>query len=89
MDKLTYGVGKIIAGMEHCRVLCVYIRAENQTTHSNYPARGSKFHFDTKTLRLESPGEGREAYAEITHAIAGTLKKMENDYFAGRSGAQA
>ncbi|MDG2266606.1 MAG: 1-acyl-sn-glycerol-3-phosphate acyltransferase, partial [Candidatus Marinimicrobia bacterium] len=41
-DSAGWGVGRILAGLEGCRVLCVYMRGDAQTTWSVYPVRGDR-----------------------------------------------
>lgn len=84
-DQLTFGTGKMIAQLGRCRVLCVYLRGDKQDSFSNYPAPGSKFHFDMQLLEMTPRGHGREAYQEIVARIGSTIKGMEDKYFAARS----
>jgi hypothetical protein len=81
LEKLTYGVGKILSTLPECRVLCVYLRADTQKTYSDFPAKGSRFYVELKEIAPKTPHEGREAVSDLTHQIAGTLKAMENEYF--------
>jgi hypothetical protein len=86
LDKLTYGVGKVVTDMgEPCRVLCVYLRGDQQEGHTNYPAPGSRFHLDMQLLRLRPPSPGREGYQEVVSQIGRSIKDMEDRYFAQRS----
>ena len=83
MDKLTYGVGKMITEMGGCRVLCVYLRGDKQDKHSNYPARNSRFHLAMETHDIRVRKAGREGYAEIVTRIGDSIKGMEDRYFSG------
>ena len=42
-DAATYGVGRVVKALPGCRVLCVYLRGEGQTTYTDAPARGERF----------------------------------------------
>ena len=63
----TYGVGRIVRALPGCRVLCVYLRGEHQTTWSARPIRGERFRVSVASLepRATAPGlRGSLAIAE-------------------------
>ncbi|MGD9765011.1 MAG: lysophospholipid acyltransferase family protein [Candidatus Binatia bacterium] len=74
------GIGRLIKTVPGCRVLCVYVRADNQTQYSVMPKRGARF---TMAMRLLDPpavsGSGVRANREITAAILGQLAAMERE----------
>ena len=82
--QLTFGVSKIIASIENCRVLCFYIRGDRQETYSNYPPKGSHFDIQLDVIYPKSNLKDREGLAEITGQIAQSIKKMEDAYFLAR-----
>jgi 1-acyl-sn-glycerol-3-phosphate acyltransferase len=84
ITQLTKGSGKLVATVPRCRVLCVYLRGDKQTTFTNYPAKGSRFSIKMELLSPVVTKSGREAYAEITDQIASRIKEMEDAYFSGR-----
>jgi 1-acyl-sn-glycerol-3-phosphate acyltransferase len=86
--RLRFGVGKIASSLKDCRVLCIYLRGDQQETFSNYPARGSRF---TMKLRLLKPTSNqvsrKQMSVEIVAQIGAAIKNLENEYFAKRNGA--
>lgn len=84
-EKLTYGVGKMVMELGgSCRVLCAYVRAEDQDNYSNYPPKGSQIHFDMQLIQARSAKEGRDAYQEIVDQVGRTIKRMEDRFFERR-----
>lgn len=82
VEKLTYGVGKIIHSVPDCRVLCVYVRGDKQDTFSNYPAKKSIFYMNLQcVIPPKTTAVGREAYSLFVNQIAQTLKSQEEAYF--------
>ena len=73
-------VGKILAHVPGCRVLCVYIRGHKQESWSNYPPKGSRLHISLDLIRPRTDKQGREAYFELTSQVATQLKRMEDRY---------
>ncbi len=86
-SSVRYGTGKMLATMRYCRVLCVYIRGNQQETYSNYPKRGSTFHIATELVVPYTREAGREAYADLVQQISAPIKRMEDEYFASREPA--
>jgi 1-acyl-sn-glycerol-3-phosphate acyltransferase len=84
VDQLTKGCGNLATTVPDCRVLCVYLRGNQQETFSNYPAKGSRFYMKMEVMTPVITKSGREAYAEVTEQIAGKIKRMEEVYFAVR-----
>ncbi len=87
-DKVTFGVGKILESLPECRVLCVYIRGDQQRTWSNYPPRGSRLHIAMDLIRPRTERTGRDAHFDLTMQIANTLKQMEENYFSAHPDRQ-
>jgi 1-acyl-sn-glycerol-3-phosphate acyltransferase len=84
-EKLTYGVGKMVSELGgYCRVLCVYVRGDKQETFSNYPPHGSRIHLEMKLVHARTAKPGRDGYKEVVGLIGGTIKDMEDRYFASR-----
>lgn len=72
------GIGRLIKSVPGCRVLCVYLRADNQTTYSPMPTRGARL---ALSMRLLTPpavaSTGVRASRQITAAVLGELRAME------------
>lgn len=82
IERLTYGAGKIIAEVPGCRVLCTYLRSDKQDSHSEYPARGSRFYLRIREIQPQFQPGARSAPEEVTRQIGQTILEMENTYFA-------
>jgi 1-acyl-sn-glycerol-3-phosphate acyltransferase len=84
VDRLTSGAGKIIAEVPNCRVLCAYLRGDQQKSHSEYPPRGSRFYLELQEIQPRfTPGD-RNAASEVTRQIGEKIFSMEQHYFASR-----
>jgi 1-acyl-sn-glycerol-3-phosphate acyltransferase len=88
-EKFAYGVGKILHAVPGCRVLCLYLRAEDQETYSDYPRRHSRFHLEYGMLIPKTGLSGRDAVADLTHQVAQVIQNMENQYFSKRERANS
>src|SRR5207244_3404935 len=64
-ERLTYGVGKIVASAPGARVLCVYLRSDRQETFSNYPPKGSRFRVSMELIEPKTSLPGSKGYQEI------------------------
>jgi 1-acyl-sn-glycerol-3-phosphate acyltransferase len=79
--KLAYGIGQIIAQMNECRVLCVYLRSNLQEGASGFPTRGSKFNLDYTLLNFSKEEQGFHKITVITEKIADQIQRLEQHYF--------
>ena len=81
-DKLTFGLGKMVMDLGgSAKVLCCYVRGDKQDSYTNYPAKGSRIHFDAELVYAGSALSGRDAYQEIVARVGETIKAMEDRYF--------
>ena len=83
-ESATYGVGRLIAGVPECRVLCVYLRGDHQDEFSDLPARGERFRVRCETIRPTSPSTGLRGARDVSRQIVGTLARLEQRYFDDR-----
>lgn len=83
-ERITYGVGKLLAATPGCRALCVYVRGDKQETFTDYPPRGSRIRLVTRLVVPETAASGRDAYAALAGQVADTLVELERVYFAER-----
>lgn len=81
VDATTYGVGRVVKALPGCRVLCVYVRGEGQTSWSDYPARGERFHVALSCFEPRPERGGLRGTVEITQQILARLAEMERRYF--------
>ena len=81
--KLAYGVGKMIAEVGECRVLCTYLRAPEQGEHpKSFPQMDTNFEILTELVTYRAQDMGENPVAKITEDIANRIKKLEAIYFA-------
>ncbi|WP_400167241.1 lysophospholipid acyltransferase family protein [Fidelibacter multiformis] len=81
VQNVRYGVGTILNGLPDYRVLCVYMRAENQKEMSDLPPKGDTLYFDFKVITPQSIQTGRRAERDISRTIIEKIKEMEDLYF--------
>lgn len=93
----TYGVGKLVKEMLNIKVLCVYLRGNNQIYSSNYPIKGEQFYckmelFDPldndnckqnglKINTQKITNSSSRIIRNISKNIIEHLAKMEQNYF--------
>lgn len=80
----AWGVGRIVGGLEGCRVVCVYLRGRAQDTWSDVPAHGDSIYVDIACIEPKSDHKGARRSRDLAQQITGRLKRMEEAYFDGR-----
>jgi 1-acyl-sn-glycerol-3-phosphate acyltransferase len=85
VENVTYGVGRVIAALPGCRVLCVYLRGEHQDEFSDLPARGERFHVRLTALQPTSAMSGMRAQRDLSQQVVHTLADLEREYFQERT----
>jgi 1-acyl-sn-glycerol-3-phosphate acyltransferase len=83
-ENFSYGVGRFVTTVKNCRVMCMYLRGEGQTSYSNFPRFGERFTMTIDTLCPSSQFTGLKGQRDCAHQIVERLKQMEEDYFALR-----
>jgi hypothetical protein len=81
---LAPGVGRLVAEVARCRVLCLYLRADRQLTFSAAPPRGSRFSLDLVTLDFDEEERSRERAGRILEEIGATIAAQEARFFSAR-----
>lgn len=76
-----WGVGRIVSGLEGCRVLCVYLRGDHQKTFSDWPIDGERFHISTRCIEPKSDARGVRGTRDISNQIVSALATLESEYF--------
>ena len=84
LDSAAYGVGRLIRSVPGCRVLCVYMRGEDQRAYSDIPARGESFRLALTEIEPKTDHRGLRASRDIARQIVQRLIEMERDYFDDR-----
>jgi hypothetical protein len=82
VERLRFGVGKIVTSLENARVLCVHLRSPLQKSFSNYPPTGSHF---TLRMKMIEPDAGelskKQASIAVVKQIGSVIEQMEYDFF--------
>jgi hypothetical protein len=88
-ERITDGVGKLLAAKPGCRALCVYLRGDKQTTFSDYPAKGSVLRLRLRLITPRTSASGRSAYADLAGQVADTIATLEREHFAEHGAPEA
>jgi hypothetical protein len=83
-DTAAWGVGRIVGALPCCRVLCVYMRGDDQETWSELPKRGEHLVVDIACIEPKSDARGVRRSVEFSHQIVAQLAQMERKYLARR-----
>ncbi len=83
-DTPAHGIGRIIAALPDCRVLCVYLRGDKQVSWSNFPKRRDNFYVDVSLIEPKSEKRGIRRSRDLVRQVASRLAAMERAYFANR-----
>ncbi len=89
VENAAYGVGRIVKNLPGCRVLCVYLRGEQQRAYSDLPARGDRVWVSLASIEPKSDHAGLRGSRDVARQIALRLAEMEREYFAEHGGAHA
>lgn len=83
-EAVTYGVGRIVKALPGCRVVCVYLRGENQESWSALPRRGDRFQVQAEAFEPKTDQKGMRGSLDINRQILTRLAEMEQRHFDGR-----
>jgi 1-acyl-sn-glycerol-3-phosphate acyltransferase len=84
LESAAYGVGRIVAAVPGCRVLCVYLRGDGQREMTDAPARGEVFRGRLALIEPKSDERGLRGSLDISRQIVGKLVELERDHFDDR-----
>ncbi len=84
VEQSAWGVGRIVASVPDCRVLCVYMRGDRQATWGAIPARGDSFEVRLECIEPKSDHRGARRSRDLARQITGQLARMEQGYFDDR-----
>lgn len=84
-DSAGWGVGRLVAQVKGCRVLCVYMRGDAQETFGAYPMRGDRLRVSMALIEPKSDARGVRKTRDLSMQIMAQLAQMEADYFAMRA----
>lgn len=83
-DAVTYGVGRIVRALPDCRVLCVYLRGEEQKSYSSLPARKDRFRVSVQSMEPKTAMRGLRGSLDVSKQILTQLADMERRHFNDR-----
>ena len=84
-ENAGWGVGRVVAAVEGCRVLCIYMRGDKQVTWSDYPARGDRLRIGLALIEPKSAARGVRRTRDLSMQIVGQLAQMEAVHFGDRA----
>lgn len=84
LDSAAWGVGRVVAAVPGCRVLCVYMRGRGQRGYTRLPADGERFHVELACLEPKSDYGGVRKSLDFSRQIVAQLALMERSYLDGR-----
>jgi 1-acyl-sn-glycerol-3-phosphate acyltransferase len=84
VDNPTYGAGRLVGELPGCRVACVYLRGERQTSYGSLPARGERFRVQVSGITPAPRRPGLRGSVEVSREILGELARLERRHFDGR-----
>lgn len=84
IESAAWGVGRIIAAVPGCRVVCVYLRGQGQKSWSNLPVRGERFDMAIECIEPRSDQRGARRSRDFARQVVTQLKDMEDRVQGGR-----
>ncbi len=84
-ENFSYGVGRFVQDVDNVKVMCIYLRGDQQRDYGLVPAWGDKFYAQMEVFQ-PTPVEqtGLRAQREYAGQIINRLADMEERYFATR-----
>ena len=86
-DSAAYGVGRLIASVPGCRVLCVYLRGRHQDAPGDLAVRGERFVVRSELLEPRSPHHGMRGARDVSQQIVAKLRRLEAEHFVEQAAA--
>jgi 1-acyl-sn-glycerol-3-phosphate acyltransferase len=84
-DSAAYGVGRLVATVPGCRVLCVYLRGRHQDGPGDLAVRGESFVVRSELLEPRTLHQGMRAARDVSQQIIAKLRRLEAEHFAERA----
>lgn len=84
VEAAAYGVGRIVRSIPGCRVLCVYLRGDQQDSYAVAPVRGDRLRVALRFVEAKSDHGGLRGSRDVARQIAMQLAEMEREYFDAR-----
>ncbi|HSK08093.1 MAG TPA: lysophospholipid acyltransferase family protein [Vicinamibacterales bacterium] len=80
LERVTYGVGRMLQEVPATRVLCVYARGFGQKEYSDYPRDGERFFVRVRRLSPATVFQGMRGDRDLALQIVRQLSEMESEY---------
>lgn len=87
VDNAAWGIGRIVGAVEGCRVACVYMRGDSQSSWSDYPARGDAMRVSVACIEPKSDSRGARRTRDLSQQVVSQLARMEEAHFRLSGGA--
>jgi len=84
IESAAPGVGRVVAALPGCTVLCVYLRGEKQDEYGKVPVRGERFRARLATMIPRTRHAGLRGSRDIARQIVAKLARMEEEFFDDR-----
>lgn len=84
LERLTYGIGRLLHDVPDCRVLCVYLRGDRQEHYTAIPPVGSRFTLDCEVIEPRTDEKGMRGERDLAMQVGQKIKEMETRWFAAR-----
>lgn len=84
VENAAWGVGRLVAALPDCRVLCVYLRGEAQRSWSDLPRRGERFRVRGELLEPKADHRGLRGSLDLARQIVTRLAELERRHFDDR-----
>lgn len=84
VDAAAWGVGRVIAAIPECRVVCVYLRGRGQDSFGDLPAKGERFDVEVACIEPKSDFSGARRSRDLSRQVVAKLANMEEHYFDDR-----
>lgn len=79
VESAAWGVGRVVAALPGCRVLCVYLRGDAQESWSTIPARGDSFRLALECIEPKSDHRGARRSRDLARQITARLASLEQE----------
>ena len=81
LESAAWGVGRIVASLPDCRVLCVYMRGRSQDGWGERPKNGEIFEVQLACIEPKTESRGARSWRDLSRQIVSQLANMEAAYF--------
>lgn len=83
-ESIAWGVGRIIAAVPGCRVLCIYMRGDTQESWGSVPNMGDRISITMDCFEPKSDSKGARRSRDLASQVVARLSTLEGTYFDGR-----